>query len=329
MGEVCMEKFAEFRAKVSTIFADSQGIKNIWNSYFIGVPLWLFFFSFYVRWRPYSQLPTPGKAIGIIAIVAGVMGVREMKVIAKATWIALLIVLLFTEFRAIDKDHYSNEEAQRIFFEKERLGFEKVTNQASQNFANTTEGLTVAIAGIKSTLETANKTLIQTQPRAYFGPVNFKANANLVPNTSYSFDVHFQNSGNDVARKTTIYANTYTGKYNDLETEKEISEKFERDWKRNSITPTIEGIRMLGVISPQEPDWVSFHSQIHSGEDRRRIIDDKTWTEYTLSRIAYRDATGEWYSDSCSFWQIPLGSPLIVNHACRVNRDTRHSPKQP
>jgi hypothetical protein len=146
----------------------------------------------------------------------------------------------------------------------------------------------------------------------------------IVPGKSYPFDVYFQNSGDDVARNAIIYANTYTGKYNDPETEKEISEKFEKDWKRNSV---IWGIRSLGVISSKEPDWVSFPSQVFSEEDRHHMMDDKTWTQYSLSRIVYRDATGEWYSDSCAYWQLPLVSP-VVTRACRVNKDTRHRSKR-
>ena len=113
-----MGRFAKFRATVATIFSDGAGIKKLWNSKYLGVPLWLCFFSLWVYWHPYTNLPTPGKAIGVIAIVAGIMSVRDMETVAKATWVFLLIVLLFTEFRAIDKDHYNNEEAQRRFFEK-------------------------------------------------------------------------------------------------------------------------------------------------------------------------------------------------------------------
>jgi hypothetical protein len=161
-----VERFAEF-------FANSDRNKKIWNSHYTGILLWLGFFALWIHWHPYSHLTTPGKAIGVIAIVAGIMSVRDMEALAKATWVLLLIVFLFIEFRAIDKDHYANEEAQKIFFDEQRRGFEKVTGQAGKNFRDTAGGLTAAIAGIKSTLETANKTLIQTQPRAYFGPVAF------------------------------------------------------------------------------------------------------------------------------------------------------------
>jgi hypothetical protein len=95
--------------KFTKFFAERGGIRGIWNSHYVGVPLWIGFFSLWAYWHPYSHLPTPGKAIGVIAVVAGIMSVREMEALSKATWVVLLVILLFTEFRAIDKDHYNNE----------------------------------------------------------------------------------------------------------------------------------------------------------------------------------------------------------------------------
>jgi hypothetical protein len=43
-------------------------------------------------------------------------------------------MLLFTEFRAIDKDHYLAEKAQEKFFETQRMGFQGIATQASNDF---------------------------------------------------------------------------------------------------------------------------------------------------------------------------------------------------
>jgi hypothetical protein len=65
------------------------------------IPLWLIAAVTTAWWL--FHLPSPGKAIGALAGVAGIMSVREMKVLGKISWVLLLICMLVTEFRAIDQ----------------------------------------------------------------------------------------------------------------------------------------------------------------------------------------------------------------------------------
>ncbi len=102
---------------------------KIWNSPRVGIFLWICSACFSVKW--YFHLPTPGKAIGAIAVVAGIMSVREMKVLAKISWVFLLIFMLITEFRAIDRDHAENEQKQREFFEAQKKWFDAYINLVS------------------------------------------------------------------------------------------------------------------------------------------------------------------------------------------------------
>jgi hypothetical protein len=121
-------------------------VLRFWNSSPMGVFLWICSAYFAVKW--YLCLPTPGKAIGALAVVAGIMSVRDMKVVAKISWVVLLIFMLITEFRAIDKDHADNEEKQRIFFKTQKQGFQDIANQADENFKETAKGLDASIKSL-------------------------------------------------------------------------------------------------------------------------------------------------------------------------------------
>jgi hypothetical protein len=96
-----------------------------------------------VYWR--YHVPAPGYAVGALAVVAGIMSMRDIKILGKIIWAVLLVCLLITEFRAIDKDRADNEQKQKEFFEIQKKGFSEIATQVSQNFAATTKGLTTAI----------------------------------------------------------------------------------------------------------------------------------------------------------------------------------------
>lgn len=131
---------------------EEGAIKDLWNSHWIGVPLWIAFGSLTLYW--FYCVPPPGYAIGALAVLAGIMSVREMKTLAKISWVFLLICLLIMEFRAIDKDRADNEQKQREFFASQKSGFSSIATQASSNFEATTSGLKTAINGLNGVLET-------------------------------------------------------------------------------------------------------------------------------------------------------------------------------
>lgn len=115
---------ATARTKVLSFFVSGQTAKTYWNSPWVGIPLWISAAICVAYWR--NHTPAPGYAIGALGVVAGVMSVREINVMGKITWVAILVCLLITEFRAIDKDRADNEQKQKEFFEEQKTGFNKI-----------------------------------------------------------------------------------------------------------------------------------------------------------------------------------------------------------
>jgi hypothetical protein len=137
-------------------FFDKDGtFSKLWNSLYFGIPLWCIA-AIYIMWS-WFHLPSPGKAIGALAVVAGIMSVRDIKVLGKISWVALLVLMLVTEFRAIDKDRSENETKQKEFFDAQRHGFQAIAQQADADFKTTKEGLDHSIAGVTNLLGTTQK----------------------------------------------------------------------------------------------------------------------------------------------------------------------------
>ncbi len=149
-----MGKIREFFAKLMDGRTEKEDgpYKKFWNSPKAGIPLWIVAAGFTVHWLEFP--PAPGYAIGALAVVAGIMSVREIKTIGKISWVVLLICLLVTEFRAIDKDRADNAQTQRVFFEAQQKSFGAISRQATDNFRQTTSGLETAINGLNSVLGT-------------------------------------------------------------------------------------------------------------------------------------------------------------------------------
>jgi hypothetical protein len=151
MASFKYKTFRRWSESAHSVFRESGPFEKAWNSLYIGVPLWNTGAFYFVRWT-FIHIPPPGYAIGALAVVAGLMSVREMKVLGKMFWVFLLLCLLFSEFRAINTDHAESERKQKEFFEKQQEDFGNVTHQAASNFAGTTAGLTTAIGRLQELL---------------------------------------------------------------------------------------------------------------------------------------------------------------------------------
>jgi hypothetical protein len=138
--------------KLSEFFSENGRAVRLWNSTKVGVPLWIISAGLLFLWL--FKAPPPGYAVGALAVVAGVMSVRDIKVLGKILWVFLLVCFLITEFRAIDKDRADNQEAQKKFFESQKEGFAGISQQAAQQFSATTQGLTAAVNGLNGVLQT-------------------------------------------------------------------------------------------------------------------------------------------------------------------------------
>jgi hypothetical protein len=77
-------------------------------------------------WR---NLPVPGYAIGVLALLAAVMSIHaEMRPWQKAVWMVLFGAFLFVEFRAIDKDRAEYAAAERAKRAEEQAEFARIAN---------------------------------------------------------------------------------------------------------------------------------------------------------------------------------------------------------
>jgi cell division protein FtsB len=167
--------------KLFAAFEKDGVVHTKWNSLWIGVPLWIISACLCLHW--YFTPPSPGKAIGALAVVAGIMSVREMKVLGRILWVALLVFLLIAEFHAIDKDRTENQESQKKFFEAQQQGFDHTAQQAAHNFAATTQTLATSISDLDALLTTTQQVanLAQTNLLNLTGGNSF---AYVIPGTA-------------------------------------------------------------------------------------------------------------------------------------------------
>jgi hypothetical protein len=307
----------------ATWLIKSGPVARIWKSPWIGVPLWLIAAYFTVRW--YFAPPGVGKAIGTLAVVAGIMSVRDIEVIGKISWVVLLICMLVTEFRAIDKDGELRDRKQAEFFDSQKQGFDK-TGEGLQTAIN---GLKTAISGIDKTLKTADKTLRQTQPHAdirYQNLAHIDRRGNVLntpmsiaTNEPYHMFVYYLNAGSETGVLVSVLGKAYAGIPLDQASQEEMHKTFEADWSSRKDKPP-------AAIAPGVPGFSDFSvgpflpSDIADIQERRKTI-------YYFFRFAYRDKTGLWLSDYCTGMQI-AGDFTGISLPCGVNNNPRYRAKR-
>jgi hypothetical protein len=308
-------------------FAKDGPVARVWNSPSVGVPLWILSAGLTLYWT--VCIPSPGKAIGALAVVAGIMSVRDIQVLGKIGWVALLICMVITEFRAIDKDRDENRKQQKEFFDAQSSGF-----------ATTASGLTaainslkIAVAGIDSTLDAANITIKQTHPHAdvEFLPAKFAEaqNGKAVlpfpqPIVSYGFDTPFVNYGNDPARVVRKLTRIYVGARS-LAGEQALVTKFENEWKNADRLPE------NAILQPNVPGpfWIEWHTFT---DDERKAILNFGSSAYFLGRIEYSDSTGTWTTQRCDLFEFeidPSHSNPDIAEPCTVFNRGRYRATRP
>jgi len=305
--------------KFLSFFAEDGGAKRLWNSLWIGIPLWFTAAAFTFYWL--CRIPTPGKAVTALAVVAGVMSVREeIKILGKISWVLLLICPLITEFRAIDKDDADKAQAQKDFFATEKQGFEGVNTQAQKNFSATAGGLQAAIDAL-------NRTVEQTRPRAkvMVQKISF---AGLPPGTlpgkiksgiEYEINFDYLNFGQDTATSFKYLAHAYVDEYSE-EGERKASREFLADWHEK------RDIRhMLNLESGEGP--FNTISRTFTPEEVKEL--DGGGTIFVLIRFEYTDQTGKWGTDYCQFFQRTAKGALdmTVTKYCTIFNRLRYSIK--
>ncbi len=282
----------KWRSRFAEIAEEIEPLRKLWNSLFVGVPLWIAFACLAVYWI--FRVPAPGYAIGALATVAGIMSVREMKTLGKVSWVVLLVCLLITEFRAIDKDRAENDARQKEFFEAQRNGFQEITDQASSNFSKTAQGLESAITGIDSALKITNKTMQQTHPHAFLQYQNIDSllpgqplPMPIVAGAAYRMNVWYVNAGAEPATVYDICGTTYVAKIDDRNDQKKISAQFDRECSGKPTMPPSNA-------EPGLPHFSTFQTRALSNVDVELLTSRKA-TIYYLLRFAYKDNEGKWF----------------------------------
>jgi len=146
-----------------------------WNTIWVGIPLWLIAATSTAYWFIHS--PSPGKAVGALAVVAGIMSIRDMKVPGKLMWVVVLVCMLVAEFHAIDRDRAESDKKQRESLNMQARQFQQVLDQASRN-------ATIAEKKLKNSIDAANATLQKTQAVADLAKDNLE---NVTGGNSFAF----------------------------------------------------------------------------------------------------------------------------------------------
>lgn len=125
--------------RIHEYFEKDGPVLRWWNSPRFGAPLWLASAGLLIFWH--FQIPPPGYAIGAVGVVAGIMSVRDMKVLGRIGWILLLVLLLVTEFRAIDKDRADSAREFAAQRKEQDDKFQNVLGVQNKDFAATAQSL--------------------------------------------------------------------------------------------------------------------------------------------------------------------------------------------
>ena len=205
-----------------------------WNRIFLALELACVPLAFW--WLPYSHLPPPGWAVAFIAGAAAAMSVHDdMKGWQKGIWLLIIGAFLITELRAINKDRAGSDDRALAEQKAQDLAFQGMRAEQNADFNVTAEGLKTAIDGIKSTLITANTTLLQTQPHANMRLDNYEfypsAPSELKANTPYQLNYHYINAGSATATDTKQMAELYIANADDKESQLELVKRFDAEWK--------------------------------------------------------------------------------------------------
>jgi hypothetical protein len=243
----------------------------------------------------------------------------------KAFWSVVMVGLVILELRSITLDGHQHIRDQAHAECVQLQSFRDIAGTLNDTLSKTNQNLVTA----NQILKAANQTLFQTQPRAFFGPASHNKNEPnriLEIGKSYRFNVNLPNSGNDVANNTVVFARTYVANPFDSSTDSDIVQRFESDWKEAKL----EGKTWpVGKVQPGDASpYVSFDSQILSKDDFLDLAAARK-TIYTVIRISYTDRTGSWYSDTCTFLQLPINKDSVTpDHVCQFLGDSRYKPKR-
>ena len=245
----------------------------------------------------------------------------------RAFWTFLMFLCLGLELNSIYQDR-ADHRKEEAFARCEQLhSFREIGEGIQMSIAENARGFKETMDRLQGTLDAATTAVYQTRPQSFvqldfITPNYHRADGQPVPTpvlaqTPIGLNVHYKNSGNDVAQIYGELAKTYVAKPDDADAAMEVLRKFDTEWKNLTWnkTPT--------VLSAGRTAFFTFStSPITEGE--MNDIKERRSTVYILIRFAYRDKTGDWGTDICVDLQTPATSYLAVDHICRLPDRSRY-----
>ncbi|WP_260738181.1 hypothetical protein [Tunturiibacter lichenicola] len=226
-----------------------------------------------------------------------------------------------TELRAIRKDRVVTERQALDDRKAQDKEFQGIRGAENAHFDSTAAALTQALSGIKSTLDSSNTTLIQTQAHAAIrvtgiGFAENPSDGKVHSGVSYPFNTTIINKGNDTALIHKELVEIYTGKPDDLDAQKSLVLEFEKEWKKLPSAPPSPFVAEVPVTNTS---WKTLSQEDIPAIERKQL------TIYFLYRFEYSDASGYWRTEECEAMQNGPTAPLntAMFHYCSTFRNAR------
>jgi hypothetical protein len=253
-------------------------------------------FAVAVSWIPYSRLPLPGYAVAAIAGLAAAMSLQQDMGRQKFVWMLLIGAFLVTELRAIKRDRDISDKQALNDRAAQSREFQVIREAENQHFDITAQGLQGAIAGLKETLNATRTVLEQTKPQAAIDLGGYSDNlpAPLRLGIPFNVVIDYRNVGGDAAKNIHIFAREYVATTDQDIARKELSERFEKDWKDHVKTSP------AGKVLPRsaELEHLPFENPALTVPEINGLNASKMQI-YQFSRFLYSDSTGTWQDDYC------------------------------
>jgi hypothetical protein len=267
-------------------------------------------------WR---HLPVPGYAIGVLAVLAAVMSVHgKMQRWQKVMWMLLIGAFLLLEFRAIDKDRTDFARGDSSRRQQETQQFQSIANGLTASLEQSQRHFDATMKSIGVAQTAAEKTVVNTQPRASLEFQSINPNGPFSPTSTGQtqwFTVNFTNAGNDVALNPQFGAKAYIQKPDDRKVEEELSRDFDDWWKHSK--------HLMGP--PERPNilaYFRFQADPITEAEVKGIL-NHSLTVYVLIRFTWEDQSGKWAGDKC-FWAVDPTQGLTTAYPCELHSNRRY-----
>ncbi len=282
---------------------------------------------------PVSWHLSVGVGIGILGFLGVVVPLVRDKIgrWEKAVWVAVMALLLCLELRSIrlDQDQHDREQA---FAACEQLNqFQKIADTLQSAIAASQAQFQSTMAGINTTLGTANRTLIQTQPRASIetGTPAIDGMRPNRPDVPFRFIMPYTNSG-EMARNLHIFGRIYVSDPDQKIAEKDVMAKFNADWKEH-----LRKFAPVRILAKGTNPTMGINENPGFTLSEIERLGRHEASLYEMYRMLYTDQAGTWQQDQCLLLGPSLGPPVTQGRTlgetipCAFGNSPPHPAKQP